>query len=259
MHQPSRHRHCLKSNGHDSPPSGAGPDELAAVTVGGFMKRGIVMIVCLFLVFNLAAFKEKDNKKKFKITLGLGANSIFERGDVDQYAAGINEFPVTPGRQPSCFSFAGAYHFSHQLSLELIYDHTSGGKVDKTNPANGDIVYAYTFRQWMLTLNGDYLLFKRGQVNFHLLGGAGLNEQYHFFDGTYTTRQEQTVMLPVPDKFLFPSVNIGGGIVFNIDYRAGLKLDARYVKVFADVNHIDSVIISFRFFVFLHWDGEYLY
>jgi len=223
------------------------------------MKRGIVLFVSFILIFNLAAaFKEKDNTKRFKLIVGIGFNNIFERGSIDQYEAGLNEFPVAPSRIPTCFNFALGYHVSHRFSLELVCDLTPGGRLNKRSPADGDIVHSDTFNQWMLTLNGNYQLLKKGRVNFHVLGGLGMNKQYGFNTGLYTTQLDRTVMLPIPGETFFPSANLGAGMIYAIDYRAGLKLDARYVKVFANKNHINSFIFSLRFYVFLHWDGEYL-
>lgn len=227
---------------------------------GGIMKRGIVFILALLLCLNLAAvFKEKDNSKKIKLTAGLGMNSIFERGSVEQYEEGENDFPVTPSRSPTNFNLALGYHMTHRFSLELMCDLTAGGRVDKRNPSDGDIVHVETFSQLMLTLNGDYQLLKKGRINFHVLGGLGMNRQYGFNAGPYTSQQERAeIFLPVPEETFSPAVNLGAGVMYAIDYRAGLKLDARFVKVFADVNHINSFIVCLRFYVFLHWDGEYI-
>ena len=38
-------------------------------------------------------------------------------------------------------------------------------QVDFENPTDGDIVHANTFRQCMISLNGDYQLLKKGRVN----------------------------------------------------------------------------------------------
>lgn len=218
------------------------------------MRKEIIFIILTLLAFNGMA----SNAKKLKLTVGLGINNIFQRGDESQYVIATNEFPVTPAHSSLSYSFSVAYHFSHRFSLEAHSDFTPAVGVNKQNPVDMNTVYTKTFRQSTFSLNTEYQLFMAGKINFHLIGGAGVNKLVTF-DASYCSIPEgATSMLLGTENHLFPAVNIGGGIIYNIDRRAGLKLDARYVKVFADMSHIDSIIVSFRFFVFLYWDGEYL-
>jgi outer membrane protein W len=117
------------------------------------------------------------------------------------------------------------------------------------DPSDQDTVEIDSSKHYSLTLNLVYQ-FSGGKIRPYILAGGGVDKLLAE-DATYTSDYGFSITLEAPEKTLDAVANFGAGLNFFMSGNVALRLDARYVMIFADpknVNSLSAVVgLSFRF------------
>lgn len=205
--------------------------------------------VLVFIVFALPLLTGSAHAQKFQFSVFGGLNHVFEYGSEDDYALGENDFPVTPAHTPLALGASLAYYFSENLGLELDWRYVLSSKVTLEDPSDQDTVAIDSSKHYSLTLNLLYQ-FMSGKLRPYVLAGGGFDKLLAE-DATYTSDYGFEITLEAPEKTLDAVANLGAGLNYFVSDSLALKLDVRYVMIFADpknVNSLSSVVgFSLRF------------
>jgi outer membrane protein W len=177
--------------------------------------------------------------EKFQISLLGGLNHVFPYGSEEDYALGLNDFPVTPSHTPLNFCAAFALYLTGKLALELDWRYTLSSKLTLRDPSDQDEVEIDSSKHHSFTLNLLYR-FLQGKIKPYIVAGGGV-DKICAKDATYTTGYGFEIEFLAPEKTIDPLVNVGAGILFDVSSSFGLRLDLRYVMIFAEPDSIGSV------------------
>ena len=86
--------------------------------------------------------QESFLKKQFCLRGGLGMFSV--NGAEGDYAAGANDFPVTPAYQSPAFGFGFAVFTSRSFAVGLDFRYGLSASVDLRDPSDGETISADT-------------------------------------------------------------------------------------------------------------------
>jgi len=205
--------------------------------------------VLVFIVLALPVLSGTAYAQKFQFSVFGGINNVFEYGSEDDYILGGNDFPVTPAHTPPTLGVSFAYLFSENLGLELDWRYVLSSKVTLEDPSDQDTVEIDSSKHYSLTLNLIYQ-FMSGKLRPYIVAGGGF-DKLMAKDATYTSDYGFEITLEVPEKTLDAVANFGAGLNYLMSDSIALKLDVRYVMIFADpnnVNNLSAVVgLSFRF------------
>jgi outer membrane beta-barrel protein len=205
--------------------------------------------VLVFAVFALPLFAGTAYAQKFQLSVFGGLNHVFEYGSENDYALGQNDFPVTPSHTPPVLGASLAYRFTERLGLELDWRYVLSSKVTLEDPSDQDTVEIDSSKHYSLTLNLLYQLMS-GKLRPYVLAGGGF-DKLQAKDAEYTSEYGFEITLEAPEKTLDAVFNFGAGLNYFLSESMALKLDVRYVMIFADpnnVNNLSTVVgVVFRF------------
>lgn len=211
-----------------------------------YKKHWAVLAVIFFV---LPLFAGTAHAQKFQLSVFGGLNHVFEYGSEDDYAIGENDFPVTPSHTPLAFGASFAYFFAQNLGLELDWRYVLSSKATLEDPSDLDTVAIDSSKHYSLTLNLLYQ-FTSGKLTPYILAGGGFDKLLAE-DATYTSDYGFEITLEAPEKTLDAVFNFGAGLHYFMSDSMALKLDVRYVMIFADpnnVNNLSAVVgLTFRF------------
>jgi outer membrane beta-barrel protein len=215
---------------------------------GIFVKKKFFAVL-IFSVFALPFFTGTLHAQGFQLSVFGGINHVFEYGSEDDYILGGNDFPVTPSHSPATLGASFAYFFSQNLGLELDWRYVLSSKVILEDPSDQDTVEIDSSKHYSLTLNLIYQ-FGSGKLKPYIAAGGGF-DKLMAEDATYTSEYGFEITLEAPEKTLDTVANFGGGLNYFMSDSMALKLDVRYIMIFADpnnVNNLSAVVgLSFRF------------
>ena len=203
------------------------------------IKRSNKAKVILFGFISLILLIQPALANKYQISLFAGMNRVFEYGSEEDYVLGENDFPVTPAHTPLNLGAAFALYLSDNIALELDWRYTLSSKVTLVDPSDQDEVEIDSSPHHTITLNFIYQ-FLQGNVKPYVVLGGGL-DKLSAKDETYTTVYGFEVDFLAPDKTLDPLANVGAGVLFSLGPSAGIRLDLRYVMIFADPDMLSSL------------------
>ncbi len=205
--------------------------------------------VLVFILFTLPLVSGTAYAQRFQLSVFGGLNHVLEYGSENDYALGENDFPVTPSHTPPVLGASLAYHLSEHLGLELDWRYVLSSKVTLEDPSDQDTVEIDSSKHHSLTLNLLYQ-FMSGTLRPYILAGGGFDKLLAE-DAEYTSEYGFDIMLEAPEKTLDAVFNFGAGLNYFLSDSMALKLDVRYVMIFADpnnVNNLSAVVgLSFRF------------
>jgi len=205
--------------------------------------------VILFGLISLVLLIQPALAKKCQVSLFVGMNHVFEYGAEEDYILGENDFPVTPAHTPPNFGAAFALYIKDNIVLELDWRYTLSSKVTLLDPSDQDEVEIDSSKHHALTLNFIYR-FLRGNIEPYIVVGGGL-DKFLAKDKTYITKYDFEVDLLAPEKTIDPIANFGAGVQFFVRPNIGIRLDLRYVMIFAEpdtlsgLNGVAGVTFSF--------------
>lgn len=206
-------------------------------------------IVLLFVVLLLPILRGTAHAQKFQLSVFGGLNHVFKYGSEDDYALGENDFPVTPAHTPLTLGASLGYFVSENLGFELDWRYTMSSKMTLEDPSDQDTVEIDSSKHYSLTLNLFYQ-FLSGKLRPYVVAGGGIDKLLAE-DATYTSDYGFEITLVAPEKTLDAVAGFGTGLNYFVSDSIGLKLDVRYVMIFADpknVNNLSAVIgLSFQF------------
>jgi outer membrane protein W len=203
--------------------------------------------VILFGIISIILLIQPALADKYQISLFGGMNHVFQYGSEEDYVLGENDFPVTPSHTPLNFGAAFALYLSNNIALELDWRYTMSSKVTLVDPSDQDEVDIDSSQHHTITLNFIYR-FLQGNVKPYVVLGGGLDKLLAK-DETYTTTYGFEVDFLAPDKTIDPVANIGAGMLFSFGSNLGIRLDLRYVMIFADPDMLSSVngVVGFTY------------
>ncbi len=112
-------------------------------------------------------------------------------------------------------------------------------KITLVDPSDQDNVEIDSSKHHTITLNFIYR-FLKGNVKPYIVLGGGLDKLIAK-DKTYLTQYDFEVDFLAPDKTIDPLVNMGAGVQFFIRPNLGIRLDLRYVMIFADPDTLSGL------------------
>jgi outer membrane beta-barrel protein len=205
--------------------------------------------VLIFTVFAIPFLTGAAYAQKFQFSVFGGINHVFKYGSEDDFVLGENHFPVTPTHTPPIFGASLSLFFSENLGLELDWRYVFSSKVILVDPSDQDTVEIDSSKHYSLTLNLLYQ-FMSGKLRPYVVAGGGF-DNLSAEDATYTSEYGFAITLEAPEKTLDAVANFGAGMNYFVSDNLGLKLDVRYVMIFADPNNVNNLSavfgVSFRF------------
>lgn len=207
------------------------------------MKKGILLLVIFALAFSLGF----GQQKKFQVSLYGGLSQVFEYGSDEEYTLGENDFPVTPAHSPLGFGAALAYSLGKNMALQLQVRYTLSSKVALVDPSDQDTVEINTSIHLAATLDLIYR-FLNSKITPYLVFGVGIDGLLAE-DEVYVSEYGYEVEFLAPEKTVDPVAQAGGGILYFLSSKAGLKLELRYGVLFDKPVRIHSLNIDFGFFL----------
>ena len=203
------------------------------------IKRSKRAKVILFGFISIMLLIQPALADKYQVSLLVGMNNVFEYGSEEDYVLGENDFPVTPTHAPLNFGAAFALYLNDYIALELDWRFTLSSKVTLVDPSDQDEVDIDSSQHHTITLNFIYR-FLQGSVKPYVVLGGGLDKLIAK-DETYTTAYGFEVDFLAPDKTIDPVANVGAGMLFSLSPNLGIRLDLRYVMIFADPDMLSSL------------------
>ncbi len=200
-------------------------------------------LVVLLLITSAAGFGQ-DRPYRVQITAFGGIHHHFEYGTIEDYAAGVNNFPVMPAHSPVNFGAAFAYFFTPWLGLEYDMRLSQRTGVTLTDPSDKDTLSIQTPKHASMTLS---LLLQpiSGKVSPYVLVGGGV-DRIIVEDENYISEYGYEISMPAPpeDERVDILVQIGAGISLKVLRSFGFRGDIRYMFVFDEPYRVRSLTYS---------------
>jgi outer membrane protein W len=191
-----------------------------------------VIVCCVLLV-------QPSLAEKYQISLFVGMNHVFPYGSEADYVLGANDFPVTPAHTPPNLGASFALYLKDNIALELDWRYTLSSKLTLTDPSDQDEVEIDSSKRHTVTLNFIYR-FLRGNVKPYIVLGGGF-DKIAAKDQSYTTKYGFEVDFLAPDKTVDPLANLGAGVQFFVRPTIAIRLDLRYVMIFAEPDNLSGL------------------
>jgi opacity protein-like surface antigen len=212
-------------------------------TQGAKMKNRVELTkkakVILFGVISIILLMQPALAEKYQISLFVGMNHVFQYGSEGDYVLSENDFPVTPAHTPPNLGASFALNLKDNIALELDWRYTLSSKLMLVDPSDQDEVEIDSSKRHTITLNFIYR-FLQGNVKPYIVVGGGL-DKILAKDQTYTTQYGFEVDFLAPDKTIDPVANIGAGVQFFFRPNIGIRLDLRYVMIFAEPDNLSGL------------------
>jgi outer membrane protein W len=192
-----------------------------------------------FLLFSLFAFTDSAQALKFQLSIFGGVNHIFQYGSEEDYVLGENDFPVTPSHTPALLGGSVAYFFTENLGLEMDGRYTLTTGVTLVDPSDQDTVDVDTSKHFSLSLNLIYQ-FLSGNFRPYLVAGGGF-DIVSAEEKTYTSEYGFEITVEPPVSTTDALANIGAGLCYSVNEKIGIRLDVRYVLIFAEPEKVKSL------------------
>jgi len=193
----------------------------------------------LFVLASLILLVQPSLAQKYQVSLFVGMNHVFPYGSEDDYVLGENDFPVTPAHTPPNLGASFALYLKDYIALELDWRFTLSSKLTLVDPSDQDEVDIDSSKRHTLTLNFIYR-FLQGNIRPYIVVGGGL-DKIMAKDQTYTTKYGFEVDFLAPEKTVDPLANIGAGVLFFVRPNIGIRLDLRYVMIFAEPDNLSGL------------------
>jgi len=193
----------------------------------------------VFVLASLILLAQTSLAQKYQVSLFVGMNHVFPYGSEDDYVLGENDFPVTPAHTPPNLGASFALYLKDNIALELDWRFTLSSKLTLIDPSDQDEVEIDSSKRHTLTLNFIYR-FLQGNVRPYIVVGGGL-DKIMAKDQTYTTKYGFEVDFLAPEKTVDPLANIGAGVLFFVRPNIGIRLDLRYVMIFAEPDNLSGL------------------
>ncbi|MFC2165848.1 outer membrane beta-barrel protein [Acidobacteriota bacterium] len=199
------------------------------------MKKTSFLIIIFLTISSFGIAQQK----RVQFSLLGGINHIFEYGSIEDYVAGETDFPVVPSHSPLNFGLALAFFFSDSVGLEFDGHYTQSKKVTLQDPSDQDTVEVDTSTHYTFSAN---LIFQipEGIFRPYFLIGGGI-DILSVEDQVYNSEFGYEVEILAPERKTDFLVQGGGGILLFISQDFGVRIDARYIYIFADPNAVKSL------------------
>jgi outer membrane protein W len=202
------------------------------------MKKALTFI----LLMTLASGLSFGQTKRFQVSLFGGLDHILAYGSVDEYAAGSNDFPVTPAHTPANFGAAFTYFLSDRLGIELRGEYTLASSMTLSDPSDQDTVSVNSSKHYAGSLNVLWE-FVGQTIRPYLVLGGGADKVSSDLVMAVSEYGYEVTFTP-PNKTLSFFANAGGGVRYLASSSLGVQLDLRYRVLFVDTNKINGLIAA---------------
>ena len=188
-------------------------------------------------------------ERRFTVSAGGGLERVLAYGSASGYAAGENDFPVTPAHSTALSSLGLAYGVTPRLALTLEGRFGFSTTVRLSDPNDGDEVDVATAKRWSLSLGVRYFL-ARGRLRPWLAAGAGL-ERLIAKEQLPLSRLGYTVAFGPPEDLSAVLLQAGTGIVAALTKAWGVWAEVRLARAFSRPDAVNSLLgaagLSFSF------------
>ena len=202
---------------------------------------------CLIVLLMITVSFSFAQQKKAQFSLLGGINHVFEYGSIENYISGKTDFPVVPSHSPLNIGLALAFFFSDFVGLEFDGRYTQSTSVTLQDPSDQDTVELDTSKHYTLTANFIFQM-PRGTIRPYFLIGAGI-DAISADDQIFTSDFGYEVEILAPESKSDFLAQGGGGILIFMSQEFGLRIDARYIYIFADPNKVKSINATAGIFV----------
>lgn len=191
---------------------------------------GFAILAILLLA---AAGLEARSARRPQLTLRAGLNLFQSCGSEGDYAAGENDFPVTPAHQAPmagvglAFGGKGALEFGVELRYGL------AATVDLRDPSDGEVVGVDTPQGLVAVLSLAKPIELSPSMRLVLSLGAG-GEYRLGGDQEFVSSLGNRIVLLAPEKPFAPLAAFGAGLQVRLAGSLGLALDLQGAYVFRD-------------------------
>jgi hypothetical protein len=209
------------------------------------MKRTIRIVFFLILMVGFSF----GQQKRFQIALFGGVNQVFPYGSADDYAAGVNDFPITPAHMPVNLGASLLLNLSDRLGVELRGEYVLGSGLTLTDPSDQDSVAITSSKRMAVSANLIWTI-SRKKLELYLALGGGVDKMLAK-EGIYTSAKGYKVVFDLPEKAESLFANAGAGLRIPLTVSLGACLDIRYRLIFAKPDMLNNLIagagISLKF------------
>jgi hypothetical protein len=207
------------------------------------MKKLGILIAILMITASFGFTQQK----RVQFSLLGGINRVMEYGSLEDYVSGETDFPVVPSHSPLNFGVALAFFISDSVGIEFDGRYILSTNVMLEDPSDLDSVEVDTSKHFTLTAS---LIFQipKGAFRPYLLIGGGI-DLLSAEDQVYTSEFGYEVEILSPERKTDLLAQGGGGILLFMSQEFGLRLDARYIYIFADPNAVKSISATAGIFV----------
>ena len=166
-------------------------------------------------------------------------NHITQYGKPVEYIKGSNDFPVTPSHSCPLIGASLGYFLTRQLGLEIDGRYNLSAGITLQDPSDGDTVKITSYSNYSVTANIIYK-YALGRLGLYFDIGGGLNKLFAK-NQTYVSQNGYDVELSTPKKTMDPVLQAGVGAMFSFSKAFGIRLDARYMKIFNDSHSVNGI------------------
>jgi len=206
--------------------------------------KGIRFFIVMLMLGAGPAFGQA---RRLQVSLFGGASPVFAYGSAADYAAGDNDFPVTPAHTPGHGGAAIAYYLTGRLGFELRGEYIMATPLILTDPSDGDSVSVDSGGHLAAALNLIWEPFA-GRLRPYLVAGGGADRLFAETVST-TSRYGYEVAFGRPDKPLNAFVNAGAGVRWLAFSSVGIELDLRYRRLLSRPDRVSGLTAAAGLFL----------
>lgn len=194
------------------------------------IRWGHIPLWAIFIVIIFSPYvNNAQTVKKTFILIHGSFNLTQQMGSNDDYAAGDNDFPITPAH--SEFGGGGSLfiNLSKRSALQFSVDYLFGAEVKKEDPSDSEIFMYRTYNNVNVLANGIVKFGKKKQI--FLICGAGINVLIPYAEKEVEGSKGSIIVLQPPDKKINPMAAFGGGVILNMKKMIFI-IEALYTMIF---------------------------
>lgn len=158
-------------------------------------------------------------------------NFINSSGSASDYKEGENDFPIKNAHKTSGIGFGVSFPLGKNFFIGFESHYGFGGKATLEDPSDNDSVEIDTYKNSSLLLTMGFDIFRSGNFNLFLNGGAGLNLILEKETKIYTSKfGYETEILPPQRKSNLAGFG-GIGVLYRMNNYIGILANARYLYI----------------------------
>lgn len=200
------------------------------------MRRRVLMAILTAAVLAGPSFGQA---KRLQISLFGGASRVLAYGSEADYAAGINDFPLTPAHTPMTAGLGLGFALTGSLRAEIRGEYALGSDLTLSDPSDGDRVTVPSAKHLSFSLNMVWSPFS-GKLAPYLIAGGGADKMMAE-SASYLSAYGYQITFDSPARSLDFFVGAGAGLQWSVLPSLGVFIEARGRLLFAKPDSIRSL------------------